>query len=47
MTGGHGIGLSIAQAIVIQHGGRIEVRKEGDRAVFEATIPLSAGPASS
>ena len=37
--GGIGVGLNIAKTIVLQHGGRIEGRNEGDGALFEVTLP--------
>lgn len=39
-TSGYGIGLSVAQSIVERHGGKLAASKEGDLAVFAATLPL-------
>lgn len=38
-TGGHGIGLSIAQRIVDCHRGRIGAEKKGDGILFTVTLP--------
>jgi len=39
-TGGYGIGLSVAKAIAISHGGNIEAKKDGDSIIrFVVTIP--------
>lgn len=45
---GHGLGLAIAQNIVVEHGGRISARNRdgGHGAIFEILLPLSpAAPA--
>lgn len=40
-TGGYGIGLSVAKAVVEAHKGRISARKDGEGAVcFQAVLPL-------
>ncbi len=40
-TGGHGIGLSIAKAIVEKHNGNIQaLSKTGDEFIIEVTLPL-------
>ena len=39
-TGGHGIGLSIAKAIVDAHGGGIAAEKKGSLFAIKATLPL-------
>lgn len=40
-TGGYGIGLSVAKAVVEAHKGRISARKDGEGAVcFQAILPL-------
>ena len=41
-TGGYGIGLSTAKAIVARHRGRITVRYEGGVIAFLVTLPLAA-----
>ena len=41
-TGGYGIGLSTAKAIVARHRGRITVRYEGGVITFLVTLPLAA-----
>src|SRR5439155_19353574 len=42
---GTGIGLSIVQQIVEQHGGQIEVTsKPGEGSCFTLTLPAAAGP---
>jgi len=44
-TGGTGLGLTIAQRIVTDHGGRIDVTSQpGVGTIFTVTLPLSAGP---
>ena len=40
-TGGYGIGLSIAKAVVNAHKGKIIAAKDGDRLVLTATLPLT------
>jgi len=41
-TGGQGLGLSLAQEIIEQHGGRIEVAsKEGKGTVFRVFLPAN------
>lgn len=40
-TGGYGIGLSIAKAVVNAHKGKITAAKDGDRLVLTATLPLT------
>jgi len=42
-TGGTGLGLSISEAIVLAHGGRIEVTSEPGRTTFTVRLPLLAG----
>ena len=39
-TGGHGIGLSVAHAIVTAHGGKIEAATREDGRIFEITASL-------
>lgn len=39
-TGGHGIGLSVAHAIVTAHGGKIEATTREDGRIFEITASL-------
>ncbi len=41
-TGGHGIGLSIAAKIALQHGGTLSAKQVKDGIVFTATLPLAA-----
>ena len=40
-TGGHGIGLSVAKAIVSAHGGKIHAEARDDKS-FEITVSLPA-----
>ncbi len=41
-TGGYGIGLSVARAIVTSHGGEIEAKRDGDHTIrFVVTIPVA------
>lgn len=40
-TGGYGIGLSTARAIVQRHKGKLTAAMEGDRVVFTARLPLT------
>ena len=48
MTGGHGLGLTIAKRIVEAHGGRIQVTSElGNGSRFVFTIPVSRKPQAS
>lgn len=43
--GRHGLGLTIAQEIVLQHGGELVARSDlGRGSVFTVALPLSAGP---
>ena len=37
-SGGYGIGLSIAEAVVNAHGGKIDAKKSGDRIIFTASL---------
>ncbi|SFC84177.1 sensor histidine kinase [Butyrivibrio sp. YAB3001] len=42
-TGGYGIGLSVARAIAISHGGNIKAVKDGDKIIrFVVTLPIQA-----
>ena len=38
-SGGHGIGLSVAKAIVTAHGGKIQASSEGRLITITASIP--------
>lgn len=40
-TGGHGVGLSVAQAIAAAHKGKITARKEGEGVVFALSLPVN------
>ncbi|HEY6117898.1 MAG TPA: ATP-binding protein, partial [Candidatus Dormibacteraeota bacterium] len=41
-SGGAGLGLSIVSAVVVAHGGRVEVREtNGGGATFEVALPLA------
>lgn len=40
-TGGYGIGLSIAKAVVTAHKGKIHAAKDGDRLRITVTLPLA------
>lgn len=43
-SGGAGLGLSIVNAVVSAHGGRVQVREtEGGGATFEVELPLASG----
>ena len=39
-TGGYGIGLSTARAIVQRHKGKLTAAMDGDRVTFTARLPL-------
>jgi len=43
---GSGLGLSLARAIVIRHGGILEIRDRGARPVFVVELPDAAGSAT-
>ncbi|MEU8461912.1 HAMP domain-containing sensor histidine kinase [Streptomyces sp. NPDC029003] len=43
-AGSTGLGLAIVQAVVLAHGGRVDVRSEPGRTAFEVLLPLAAGP---
>lgn len=43
-SGGLGLGLYIVSEIVRSHGGHVDVRNDGDRIVFECTIPRGVAP---
>jgi two-component system sensor histidine kinase VanS len=40
-TGGAGLGLTIARAIVEQHGGRIAAESDPERTTFSIMLPLA------
>lgn len=44
-AGGSGLGLTIAQTLVSQHGGLVECESEPGHTVFRVILPLSAEPA--
>ena len=44
-SGGAGLGLSIVNAVVVAHGGRVQVKEtSGGGATFEVALPLASGP---
>ena len=43
--GGSGLGLTIAQTFIAQHGGTIECDSEPGRTVFRILLPLDTPPA--
>jgi len=44
-SGGAGLGLSIVNAVVVAHGGRVAVKEtSGGGATFEVGLPLASGP---